>query len=131
MPKQYIVRLISSEDHDMPKQELIKQIRETGRDRYDVNRKPIFDDFYGKYKVDFFGTLVEATDLNKSISKMKNEFAEKTHGDRDRKITPDIALIYKADRCRMVQRVYEDQLASDCFQFLGNPKEALEEVREI
>lgn len=131
MPKQYIVRLISSGDHDISKQQLIKQIKKTGRDRYDTNRKQIFDDFYAKHNVDFFGTLVGVSDLNKSINKLKREFSTKTLGDREKQIQPDIAIVYRAEKCRMVQHVYGGRPTSDCYQFIADPRETLVEVREI
>lgn len=129
--KQYIVRLVSSEDHDLSRKELSKIIRETGRDRYDEKRKQMFDDFYGKHQVDFFGTIVEATDLDKQIKHMQQAFGGKTLGDRGKHVTPDIAIIYNANGCNMIQHVYEDRLTSDCFQFVGSAKNALEEVREL
>lgn len=129
--KQYIVRLISSKDHDMSRSELVKVIQETGRDRYDENRKQIFDDFYGRHNVDFFGTIVEAAELDKSILKMQKEFGTKTLGDRAKHVIPDVAIIYSANGCNMIQHVYEDRLTSDCFQFVGSAKDALQEVREL
>lgn len=129
--KQYIVRLISSKDHDLSKQEILAHIKNIGKDRYDPDRKQIFDDFYGKHKVDFFGTIVEAKKLNKYLTDMKKDFGNKTMGDREKRVIPDIALIYKATHCQMIQHVYEDRLTSDCFQFIGNAKDALEEVREL
>ncbi len=131
MSKQLIVRLISSKDHDMSKAELIKLVRETGSDRYDKNRKQMFDDFYGKHNIDFFGTIVEEAKLDDYIAEMEHEFGTKTLGDRKRRVEPDIAIMYNASNCNMVQHVYEDRLTSDCFQFISSPKEALEEVREL
>ncbi len=129
--KQYIVRLISSRDHDISNQEILAHIKKVGKDRYDPERKQIFDDFYGKHNLDFFGTIVEAAELEDYLAKMKKDFGNKTMGDRNKRVVPDIALIYKANHCQMIQHVYEDRLTSDCFHFIGDAKDALEEVREI
>ena len=129
--KQLIVRLISSEDHAVSKEELLQTIKETGTDRYDTERKQIFDYFYGPHRVDFFGTIVETPELESSLQKLKDEFSAKAMGDRQKHVVPDIAIIYNTGRCDMVQHVYDGRLTSDCFRFIGAPIEALEEVREI
>ena len=111
--------------------ELVRTIEDIGWDKYDKDRDQIFDAFYGKHNVDFFGTITQADVLNAEIVKMKREFGAKTKGDRGRVITPDIAIIYRADRCRMIEQVYENRATSDCFQFLTNPKDAFVKVRTI
>lgn len=126
-----IVRLISSKDHAMNKEELLKTIRQTGTDRYDTKRKPIFDGFYSQHKIDFFGTVVERDKLDSAVSKLKVEFATKTKADRGRSVQPDIMLIYKTQECEMVPNVYADVAESDCFCFKSTPLKALEEVKEI
>ena len=49
-----LIRLISSKDHDISRDELVEIIRRTGTDRYDADRKHIFYDHYGKHDFDFF-----------------------------------------------------------------------------
>lgn len=128
---QIIVRLISSEDHIISKKDLLQTIRDTGTDRYDKDKKQVFDYFYGPHRVEFFSTIVEEADVEDAIKRMKDEFGAKTLGDRQKFVTPDIAILYKADECDMVQHVYEERLTSDCFRFRKNPKSALIEVREV
>lgn len=129
--KQYIVRLISSQDHTVSKQELIQTIRETGTDRYDKDHKQIFDYFYGPHKVDFFGIAVSKDDLEDFIITEVETFGHKTMGDRNTFIRPDICIIYDSGKCEMVKNVYEDKVDSDCFRFKTKPLNALIEVREV
>ena len=126
-----IVRLVSSEDHALSHDELVTQIRTLGTDRYDPDKTPIFNDFYVKHKIDFFGTMEEEDGLGAKLVHLKKEFAEKTLGDRGRLVTPDIAILYKPDQCEMIHGVYEGLIMSDCFRFRGKALDALQGVREI
>lgn len=129
--RQYIIRLISSADHNIPKAKLLQIIKETGRDRYDEGRKQLFDDFYANHGVDFFGTAVSGDQLDAQIARLAQEFAQKTANDRSRAIVPDIAIVYDAKHCQMITDVYDDNTESDCYRFVGDPTDALHEVREI
>lgn len=132
MASEYVVRLISSRDHPaMSKSKLLEKIKTSGTDRHDKQRRQLFDDFYAKHGVDFFGTTVNGNDLEATIEKLKREFSDKTLGDRGGRVVADIAIVYKAEKCEMIPRVYEDQVNSDCFRFKEGPKAALESVREI
>lgn len=131
MVNDYIVRLISSQDHTMDKAKLVEKIRDIGTDRHDPSRKQMFDDFYRKHQVDFFGTFVARHELEAALPKLKQSFAKKTKGDRGRNIVPDIAIVYDANRCVMIKNVYEGIEASDCFRFKTTPKDAFAELREI
>lgn len=116
----------------MPKDDLIKIIEATGSDKYDKNNSGIFSEFYKKFNGDFFGTYVdEQSDLGMELSRLKQEFSEKTLGDRNESITPDLAIVYRADECRMVKDVYEEQEESDLFVFKTSAKNAFLKVVEI
>ena len=120
MSDTYIVRLISSEDHNISKSELLRKIKSTGSDKYDSGHKQIFNDFYKKHDVDFFGIAIDDGKLNASLPQLKRGFAQKTQGDRGRRVVPDIAIIYKVDGCEMITNVYKNVVASDCFRFKTN-----------
>jgi hypothetical protein len=115
----------------MSRGDLISMIQEIGTDRYDVNRKQIFDAFYQHHHIDFFGTVVTDDQIDAKIPELKKEFVAKTEGDRAEAVTPDIAIIYDADQCEMVENVYEGVKESDCFRFKVSAKDALKEVIEI
>lgn len=123
------VRLISSAQHDVSKQELIDVIRKTGTDKYDPNRQKIFDDYYKSFVIDFFGSKTQ--DVEKDLAQLQKEFMQKTLGDRGESVSADIAILYKESSCTMVQHVYPGQEQSDCYVFKSDPKDALIEVREI
>ena len=131
MAKQVLIRLISSREHDMPRDNLVKLIRSSGSDRYDSERKQVFDDFYGKHNIDFFGTLVPEKNLEKELTRAIKELPQKTLGDRKYAIYPDIAIIYDPRKCTMIKNVYGWGESSDCYKFAGNPKDALIEVRSL
>jgi len=128
---QYLVRLISSEQHHISRDELMRRIRETGSDRYDPNKDQIFPDFYGKYDVDFFAMPCEGDNLDNVISQMAQEFPAKTMGDRGESVHPDIAIVYDATQCEMIKNVYDELETSDCYSFRHDPKHALVEVRAL
>lgn len=111
--------------------ELIEIIKKTGTDRYDPDRKQIFDHFYGKHDVHFFAEAVAAEDLEEKLKENIKRFPERTKGDRGVAVVPDIAIIYDASKCEMIMNVYDDHDTSDCFRFKSNPKDALIEVREL
>lgn len=131
MANSYIVRLISSKDHAISKEELLAVIRATGSDRYDENRKQLFNKFYKKHNVDFFGTLAPDGQLDATLQRLKHEFAAKSRGDRGQSVVPDVAILYKADRCEMVEYVYEGVVESDCFRFKTDAKDAFKDVQEV
>ena len=125
------MRLVSSKDHGMSRDELIKTIESTGSDRYDNARPQQFNDFYDKHDVHFFAELVTADSLERELSRMVREFPAKTKGDRGRAVIPDIAIIYDADKCEMITNVYDELDTSDCYRFSGKPIDALKEVRAL
>lgn len=127
----YLLRVLSSKDHDMNRDDLIKKIKELGTDRYDSARKQVFDDFYGKHRVDFFATEVDEKELEAELIDMVKKFPDRTFGDRGVAVVPDIAIIYDASKCKMIDGVYDYKEGSDCFQFKGKPKDALIEVRPL
>jgi len=126
-----LVRLISSADHAVSRDELVKTIETTGTDRYDATRKQQFDDFYAKHDIDFFATPVDESEMEDRLKELIREFSSKTASDRGRAIAPDIAIIYYAGRCKMMENIYNNTASSDCYQFIGNPLEALSEVRLV
>lgn len=127
----YLIRLVSSVDHNMTRDELVKIIKKTGTDRYDPDRKQIFDHFYGKHDVHFFAEKTGKDDYDLVLKEMIEKFPGRTKGDRGVAVIPDIAIIYDATKCRMIMNVYDDHETSDCFQFINTPKEALIEVRKL
>lgn len=127
----YLIRVLSSKDHDMSQDELVALIKKTGTDRYDPERKQIFDHFYGKHDVHFFADRTEDDDYEEKLAEVVRLFPKKTKGDRSIAVVPDIAIVYDASKCEMVMNVYDDHETSDCFRFKGNPKDALIEVRKI
>lgn len=129
MSKQYLVRLIASSEHEIPRSQLVETIRKTGKDYYDPKRSQLFSDYYGKYQVDFFAERAEAVKLETKIAEMRSTFPDKSLGDRGRSVNPDIAVIYDASKCEMIKHVYPGSADSDCYRFIGEPKDALVEVR--
>ncbi len=115
----------------MSRDALVSLIWGTGTDRYDKNRKQMFDDFYGKHNLDFFGTETNSQKLEDYINEQVSKFPERTFGDRGARVIPDIVVLYQADKCEMIKNVYDYQEHSDCYRFLTSPKDALYEVREI
>ena len=131
MAKNYLLRVISSSDHDLSKDQLIDLIQKTGSDRYDKTRKQMFDGFYSQYNVDFFAVSADESNLDIELARLLNDFPKKTLGDRKQAIAPDIAIIYDADKCEMINNVYEELETSDCYRFIGKPERALVDVREV
>ena len=131
MTKQRLVRLISSKSHQLPLEELVQVIHDSGTDRYDADRSLIFNDYYKKYNVDFFAEKVAEPKLDEKIKDMMIEFPNKTTEDRGNAVSPDIAIIYDAEKCEMIENVYNGQFESDCFRFKTLPKDALVEVRIV
>lgn len=127
----YLIRVLSSKQHDMDVDALIQVIKETGSDRYDPKRKQIFDHFYGKHDVHFFADRTKNDDYEPKLREVIEKFPERTKGDRKIAVIPDIAIIYDASKCEMIMNVYDDHETSDCFRFKGNPKDALIEVRKV
>ncbi|MCA9309540.1 hypothetical protein KC973_04115 [Candidatus Saccharibacteria bacterium] len=127
----YLIRLISSEDHDISRDELVELIKETGTDRYDPDRKQVFDHFYGKHNVHFFAEKTDSDDYESLLQESITRLPERTKGDRGKAVFPDIAIVYDAAKCEMIMNVYDDHEASDCFRFKGNPRDALVEVRKL
>lgn len=131
MNLKYLIRLLSSNDHDMTCDELIHKIQKTGTDRYDPERKQVFDHFYARHDVQFFAEKTAEDDYEPILQKLIEKFPGRTKGDRGRAVVPDIAIVYDAQKCEMIMNVYDDHETSDCFRFIGNPKDALVEVRKI
>jgi len=127
----FLIRLLSSKDHNMSVDELIKIIKETGTDRYDKQRKQIFDHFYKKHNVHFFAEQTSEDNFEPKLNEALKMFPERTKGDRQIAVIPDIAIIYDASKCEMIMNVYDDHETSDCFRFKSDPKDALIEVRKI
>lgn len=127
----YLIRVLSSKQHNMSADELIEVIKTTGTDRYDQNRKQIFDHFYGKHDVHFFAEKATEADFEEKLKETIERFPERTKGDRGVAVVPDIVIIYDASKCKMIMDVYDDHKTSDCYQFMTNPKAALIEVRAI
>lgn len=131
MAKELLMRVISSADHDISQDKLVQIVKDTGIDRYNSARKQQFDHFYGKHRVDFFAEPVSEENLETELQRMIREFPGKTIGDRGRAVAPDVAIIYDADRCEMIYNVYDELETSDCYRFIGSPKDALIEVRKV
>ncbi len=126
-----LIRLISSEDHDISRDELVNIIRKTGTDRYDRRRKHIFFDFYGKHDFDFFAGRSSTESLEEDIKEAVRLFPERTKGDRGNAVHPDIVIIYDSSKCTELDGVYDYKSGSDCFKFKTNPLDALVEVRVV
>lgn len=125
----YLVRLISSEEHPtMSAVSLLNLIAKIGIDRYDPARKSIFTEHYDGHVIDFFATAVDHRPTIKELKVLQHEFLAKSAGDREPAIKPDIAIIYDASKCEMVQNVYPGVVESDCYRFISDPKEALVDV---
>jgi hypothetical protein len=131
MDGEVLIRLVSSGDHKLGRDELVKIIRSTGTDRYDPDRKQMFDDFYGKHRVDFFAGSATKENLEKEISEAIEKLPARTKGDRGYEVVPDILILYDASKCEMIDGVYDYKSGSDCYRFITKPIDALLEVREI
>lgn len=127
----YLIRVLSSKEHDLTREELISLIKKTGTDRYDSKRKQIFDDFYGRHDVHFFADRTDSESFEDKLEEVVKKFPERTLGDRKVAVIPDIAIIYDARKCQMIMNVYDDIETSDCFRFRGSPLDALVEVRKL
>jgi len=127
----YLIRLISSEDHSISRDKLIDLIKKTGTDRYDPQREQIFNHFYGKHDVHFFADRTDEENYEGTLQENIKKLPSRTKGDRGKAVTPDIAIVYDASKCEMIMNVYDDHETSDCYRFIGNPKDALIEVRKI
>lgn len=131
MSKNRLIRLISSNDHNISRDELVKIIKDTGTDRYDANRQHIFYDFYGKHDFDFFAEKSTTKNLEQDIEESVKLFPTRTKGDRGYEVHPDIIIIYDADKCDEIDGVYDYKSGSDCFKCKVSPLDALLEVRSI
>lgn len=122
---------MSSKDHQLSRDELIRLIRNIGTDKYHQNRPVIFDDFYKDHDIDFFAVPTTTQNLERALVKLKATFPKKTTGDRGNAVVPDIAIIYNASKCIMVSDVYKGVKSSDCYKFVASPVDALVEVRAL
>jgi len=126
-----LIRLISSKNHGISRDELVKIIKNTGKDWYDPKRKHVFYDYYGKHEFDFFAQKSNTESLEKDIKEAVKLFPSRTKGDRGYEVHPDIIIIYKSDECEELDGVYDYKSGSDCYKFKSNPLQALIEVRTI
>jgi hypothetical protein len=126
-----LIRLISSQDHDISRDELIKIIQETGTDRYNSDRKHIFHDHYGKHDFDFFAGASTADSLEKDLEEAVKLLPSRTKGDRGYEVVPDIAIIYDGNKCIELDGIYDYKSGSDCYKCKVSPLDALLEVRPL
>lgn len=126
-----LIRLISSNDHNISRDELVEIIRSTGTDKYDKNRKHVFYNFYGKHDFDFFAGKSSVKTLEKDIEEAVKLLPSRTKGDRGYEVNPDIIIIYDSSKCNELDGVYDYKSGSDCFKFISNPLDALIEVRVL
>lgn len=131
MAKDYLLRLVSSDDHNCSAGELVELVKTHGTDRYKTDKKQIFDDFYAQHSVDFFAERVGESSLENALTRMAKDFPQKTLGDRAQAIHPDVAIVYDASKCKMIKNVYDGNEESDCYQFVTTPLDALIEVRTL
>lgn len=126
-----LIRLISSKDHDIPRDALIEIIRKTGTDRYDPKRKHVFYDYYGKHDFDFFAQESTTETLEVDIKEAVRLLPERTKGDRGYAVIPDIVIIYDGEKCAELDGVYDYKSGSDCYKCKTSPLDALLEVRSL
>ena len=126
-----LIRLISSKDHDIPRDELIETIRKIGTDRYDPKRKHVFYDYYGKHDFDFFAQKSTTETLEADIKEAVSLLPERTKGDRGYAVIPDIVIIYDGEKCIELDGVYDYKSGSDCYKCKTSPLDALLEVRGL
>ena len=131
MSSSRLIRLISSQDHDISRDELIEIIKNTGTDRYDADRQHIFYDHYGKHDFDFFAGSSTTDSLEADIKEAVELFPSRTKGDRGYEVHPDIVVIYDGDKCTELDGVYDYNSGSDCYKCKVSPLDALLEVRLI
>ena len=131
MSKRILIRLISSQDHDISRDELVKIILTTGTDRYNPDRKHIFYSHYGKHDFDFFAGASTVDSLEKDLEEAVRLLPSRTKGDRGYEVVPDIAVIYDGDRCIELDGVYDYKSGSDCYKCKISPLDALLEVRPL
>lgn len=131
MTDQRLIRLLSSKDHDMSRDELVKIIKDTGTDWHNPERKHIFYDFYGKHDFDFFAEKSNVTSLEKDIAEAIRLFPVRTKGDRGNEVHPNIVIVYDGDKCEELDGVYDYKSGSDCFKFKTSALDALLEVRSV
>jgi hypothetical protein len=130
MPENRLIRLISSKDHAMSRDELVEVIKQTGTDRYDDQRKHIFYDHYGKFDFDFFAEKSTIKTLGDDIEEAVRLLPSRTKGDRGYEVHPDIAIIYDADKCIELDGDYDYKSGSDCYKCKTSLLDALVEVRK-
>jgi hypothetical protein len=131
MSGKILIRLISSKDHDINRDELVEIIRKTGSDKYDLKRKHIFHDYYAKHDFDFFAEKSTIKTLDQDITEAIKRFPDRTKGDRGYEVHPDIVVIYDGDKCEELDGVYDYKSGSDCYKFKTSPVDALIEVRNV
>ncbi len=131
MSNSKLIRLISSKDHDISRDELVEMINGTGTDIYDPERKHIFHDFYGKHDFDFFAGKSSIETLESDIEEAVRLLPSRTKGDRGYEVKPDIVIIYDGDKCTELDGIYDYKSGSDCFKCKISPLDALLEVRII
>jgi hypothetical protein len=131
MSENRLIRLISSKDHSISRDELVDIIKHTGTDRYDNQRKHIFYEHYGKFDFDFFAEKSTVKTLETDIGETVRLLPSRTKGDRGYEVHPDIVIIYDADKCIELDGVYDYKSGSDCYKCKVSPLDALVEVRKI
>lgn len=131
MTNSRLIRLISSKDHDITRDNLIEIIKNTGTDRYDQKRQHIFYDHYGKHDFDFFAGQSSTETLEDDIIEAVRLLPSRTKGDRGYEVNPDIVIINDGDKCTELDGVYDYKSGSDCFKCKISPLDALIEVRAL
>lgn len=118
--KKVAIRVLSSQDHKISINELIKIIKKLGHDRYNLARKgDRYDNLENKH-IDFFALNFKV----KSNGKYFKEFIEPFYywpiADRRFPIRIDIAIIYDLSKLKVVEHRYkgrENEIKKDGFVF--------------
>lgn len=131
MSTRRLIRLISSQDHHLTRNQLVAILQKTGSDRYDSARKTVAHDYYKNYQFDFFAEQSHVETLEDDIKKAIKLFPSRTKGDRRDETHPDIAFIYDRDKYEEFDGVYDYTSGNDCYQCKTSGLDALVEVCKL
>ena len=108
-----VLRAISSADHELQKDELVRRIEQTGTDRYDPERAgDRYENIGGKH-IDFFGqtrTIRLGKRLSLALLQGFHVYGAQLHGRPSPKM--DIWLVYARSKVTAVPHYYEGRSTS-------------------
>jgi len=134
--KKIVLRTISSQDHDMSKDELLSLIEREGYDRYDPERSGDRYENVANKHIDFFGRdciVAAGKKLSQPLLEGFHIYGAELHGKPANKM--DIWLIYDRSKLKGIHHKYKDRDDSkrDGYAFIdpGSKSDALLGILEI